>query len=142
MSIGPPDARLLSLPLVWGVVLPDMRRCPLRRGLEASSGERKSDGIRRRENSNEGNDFMTTENTDTPLKADCPSAPCSPSDYDAGLLNDFGGGDVGWWQDYLRAEIGRANDYWREIHDQQNALMVRLYNASVEARRDGAPPPH
>jgi len=53
---------------------------------------------------------------------------CSPSDYDAGLLNDFGGGDVGWWQDYLRAEIGRANDYWREISDQQNALMVRLYN--------------
>jgi hypothetical protein len=36
------------------------------------------------------------------------------ADYDAGLLNDFGGGDVGWWQDYLRAEIGRANDFWRE----------------------------
>jgi hypothetical protein len=34
-------------------------------------------------------------------------------DYDAGLLNDFGGGDAGWWQDYIRAEIGRANDYWR-----------------------------
>ena len=28
----------------------------------------------------------------------------------------------------LRAEIERTNDYWREIHDQQNALMVRLYN--------------
>jgi hypothetical protein len=60
---------------------------------------------------------MTTENTDTPLKADCPSALCSPSDYDAGLLNDFGGGDVGWWQDYIRAEIGRANEYWREIYN-------------------------
>lgn len=35
-------------------------------------------------------------------------------DYDAGLLNDFGGGNVEWWQDYIRAEIGRANDYWRE----------------------------
>jgi hypothetical protein len=34
-------------------------------------------------------------------------------DYDAGLLNDFGGGDAEWWQDYIRAEIGRANDYWR-----------------------------
>jgi len=34
-------------------------------------------------------------------------------DYDAGLLNDFGGGDAGWWQDYIRAEIGRANEYWR-----------------------------
>jgi hypothetical protein len=36
-------------------------------------------------------------------------------DYDAGLLNDFGGGNVGWWQDYIRAEIGRANDYWRAL---------------------------
>jgi hypothetical protein len=35
-------------------------------------------------------------------------------DYDAGLLNDFGGGDAGWWQDYIRAEIGRANEYYRE----------------------------
>ena len=35
-------------------------------------------------------------------------------DYDAGLLNDFGGGDAEWWQDYIRAEIGRANEYWRE----------------------------
>jgi hypothetical protein len=35
-------------------------------------------------------------------------------DYDAGLLNDWGGGNVEWWQDYLRAEIGRANDYWRD----------------------------
>lgn len=34
-------------------------------------------------------------------------------DYDAGLLNAYGGGDVDWWQDYLRAEIGRANDHWR-----------------------------
>jgi hypothetical protein len=21
---------------------------------------------------------------------------------------------VEWWQDYIRAEIGRANDYWRD----------------------------
>jgi hypothetical protein len=39
--------------------------------------ERTSDGIRRRQIPNEGNDFMTPENTDTPLMADCPSAPCS-----------------------------------------------------------------
>jgi hypothetical protein len=36
-------------------------------------------------------------------------------DYDAGLLNDYGGGNVDWWWDYLRAEIGRANDHWREL---------------------------
>lgn len=35
------------------------------------------------------------------------------NDYDAGLLNDFGGGNVEWWQDYLRAEIERANEWWR-----------------------------
>ncbi len=32
-------------------------------------------------NSTEGNDFMTTKNTDTPLNADCPSAHCSPLDF-------------------------------------------------------------
>lgn len=39
------------------------------------------------------------------------------ADYDAGLLNDFGGGNVDWWWDYLRAEIGRANDFWRSQVD-------------------------
>jgi hypothetical protein len=39
---------------------------------------RNSCGIRRRENYTEGNDFMTAENTNTPLKAPCPSATCSP----------------------------------------------------------------
>ena len=32
-------------------------------------------------------------------------------EYDAGYLSDFGGGNVGWWQDYVRAEIGRANEF-------------------------------
>lgn len=36
-------------------------------------------------------------------------------DYDAGVLNDFGGGNIDWWQDYIRAEIRRANDYWRDL---------------------------
>ena len=35
-------------------------------------------------------------------------------DYDPGLLNDFGGGNVQWWQDYIRAEIGEANERWQE----------------------------
>lgn len=45
-----------------------------------------------------------------------PSAPVEVAglvDYDAGLLNDYGGGDTDWWMDYLRAEIGRANEFWR-----------------------------
>ena len=35
-------------------------------------------------------------------------------DYDPGILNDFGGGNIGWWQDYLRPEIERCNEHWRE----------------------------
>lgn len=33
--------------------------------------------------------------------------------YDAGLLSDFGGGDVSWWQDYLRSELDRAHDHYQ-----------------------------
>lgn len=40
------------------------------------------------------------------------SAPEPVDAYDAGLLNDHGGGDVGWWQDYIRAELGRAHDHY------------------------------
>jgi len=34
-------------------------------------------------------------------------------DYAPGLLNDYGGGNVMWWQDYIREEISNCNDYWR-----------------------------
>ena len=37
--------------------------------------------------------------------------------YDAGLLSDYGGGNVEWWQDYLRAEIERCNDHWEAEYD-------------------------
>jgi len=32
--------------------------------------------------------------------------------YDAGLLNDYGGGNVEWWQDYIRTELDRSHDYY------------------------------
>ena len=32
--------------------------------------------------------------------------------YDAGLLGDGGGGDVDWWQDYIRAELERAHEHY------------------------------
>lgn len=35
-----------------------------------------------------------------------------PDAYDAGLLNDFGGGDVSWWQDYIRDELARAHEFY------------------------------
>lgn len=37
--------------------------------------------------------------------------------YDAGLLSDFGGGNVEWWQDYIRAELGRAHDFYQSQAD-------------------------
>jgi len=36
-------------------------------------------------------------------------------DYDPGLLNDYGGGKVEWWQDYIRSEVDAANEYWRNV---------------------------
>ena len=42
-------------------------------------------------------------------------------DYDAGLLNDYGGGNVAWWQNYIRFEIDRANEYWRKQIEDCNA---------------------
>lgn len=35
-------------------------------------------------------------------------------DYDCGLINDYGGGNIQWWQDYISSVIQQCNDYWRE----------------------------
>jgi hypothetical protein len=43
-----------------------------------------------------------------------PSEEIGNDGYDAGLLNDWGGGNVDWWQDYIRSEVERCNDYWRQ----------------------------
>ena len=72
----------------------------------------------------------------TPTNSEAlPLTNCSPSDYDAGLLNDFGGGDVGWWQDYLRAEIGRANDYWRDLYERERDEARSLHAYASEQRK-------
>lgn len=40
--------------------------------------------------------------------------------YDAGFLSDFGGGNVGWWQDYMRSELERAHDFYQsQVYPQQ-----------------------
>jgi hypothetical protein len=39
--------------------------------------------------------------------------PVALEEYDAGLLNDYGGGNVEWWQDYIRAELGRAYEHYQ-----------------------------
>ena len=40
--------------------------------------------------------------------------PLELDEYDAGFLNDFGGGNVEWWWDYIRYELGRAHDFYQE----------------------------
>lgn len=42
--------------------------------------------------------------------------------YDAGLMSSYGGGDVQWWRDYMRAELGRAHDFYTE---QASKLIAR-----------------
>jgi len=48
--------------------------------------------------------------------------------YDAGLLSNYGGGDVEWWQDYIRAELNRADDFyqswWQSAHPSPSAPVV------------------
>ena len=41
--------------------------------------------------------------------------------YDAGLLSDYGGGNVEWWQDYIRSELERAHDFYTAAFAQQPA---------------------
>jgi len=63
--------------------------------------------------------------------------------YDAGLLNDFGGGDVSWWQDYIRAELERAHEFYAsQVADlstqpASTALVERLRVAIHNALIDG-----
>ncbi len=43
-------------------------------------------------------------------------------DYDPGLLNDYGGGDVNWWMDYIRTEINACNAYWKSLIESHTEL--------------------
>lgn len=35
--------------------------------------------------------------------------------YDAGLLNDWGGGNVDWWWDYIRSELDAAHHFYESL---------------------------
>ena len=59
--------------------------------------------------------------------------PSEPDCYDAGLLGDGGGGDVDWWQDYIRAELGRAHEFYA---DQFTTPSQGLDAATVEREGD------
>lgn len=56
--------------------------------------------------------------------------------YDAGLLNDWGGGNVEWWQDYIRAELDAAHQFYASL-DRDPAvkpLTWKAYNDPSEGR--------
>lgn len=53
--------------------------------------------------------------------------------YDAGLLGDGGGGNVEWWQDYIRSELGRAHDFYA---DQLAAYISAARDTSLGMRAE------
>lgn len=62
------------------------------------------------------------------------TAPLTP--YDAGLLSDFGGGNVSWWQDYIRSELGAAHDHYQaQIDDRQPLKGSEAVAAEILAER-------
>lgn len=79
-------------------------------------------------------------------------APSVPEleEYDAGALNDFGGGNVGWWQDYIRSELGRAYEFYCDqlsaaqtpaeppadlVQDAERYRWLRNQNNSLETQQ-------
>ena len=48
------------------------------------------------------------------------------SEYDPGLLNDFGGGNVQWWHDYIRAELGRSEEFYQSAIAEKDREIERL----------------
>jgi len=58
-------------------------------------------------------DFLDVE--DTEWEATMIEDILKEPDYDCGLMNDYGGGNVEWWQDYIRTEIDKCNEYWRSV---------------------------
>lgn len=45
--------------------------------------------------------------------------------YDAGNINSFGGGDVEWWQNYIRSELERAHDFYAQQAENIRQQAIR-----------------
>lgn len=58
------------------------------------------------------------------------SEPIHLSEYDAGHLNDFGGGNVGWWWDYIRYELGCAHEFYQSQVDNFSRSAPAATNVS------------
>lgn len=53
--------------------------------------------------------------------------------YDMGLMNDYGGGNVEWWHDYLRSAVDSAND---NADEQYEHLRTELKAQAEELARE------
>jgi len=51
--------------------------------------------------------------------------------YDAGLLGDGGGGDVDWWQNYIRDELERAHEFYSDQVAGLTAPVTTMPEATV-----------
>lgn len=52
--------------------------------------------------------------------------------YDAGLLNNHGGGNIDWWFDYIREELGRAHAFYQS---QVDSMIVDAIDAAIAERK-------
>ena len=52
--------------------------------------------------------------------------------YDAGILNDFGGGNIQWWHDYIRSLLGLSDEHWL---DEVNRFENELEGLQAENER-------
>lgn len=74
--------------------------------------------------------------TPIPTTKESPSDPAGQAaveikPYDTGLLNDFGGGNVGWWFGYIRDLLTDAHAHYRAIHAE---ALDRLTAELAQAR--------
>jgi hypothetical protein len=66
--------------------------------------------------------------------------------YDAGLLSDFGGGNVEWWQDYIRSQLAAAHEFYEteiaeleaELEAWQSLDGINWYKRAKELKAENA----
>lgn len=60
--------------------------------------------------------------------------------YDAGLFGDYGGGNVEWWHDYMRAELARAHDFYADQFDRavERAVLAQPSGGDEREQMDAA----
>ena len=52
--------------------------------------------------------------------------------YDAGYLNDYGGGNIEWWHWYIRYLLASAYDHYQDQVDNS----IERVNEPISERRD------